>query len=181
MGLAALPHGSRGSLYLGRQGGWGRGPALGRCWVRQAGLWARVDHQDIPPGPTSGQCWAPCSGLLGMTEGTWQELGSSPTCVQSRAGVDGRRPWPFPSPGHQVSTQQPWGHAAGCNGDTSRQAVHCALLCTALGHRLAARMHREGLRSHMKSPAFYSYEDSENTRHLLTPCGRTQAWPLPGQ
>lgn len=37
-----------------------------------------------------------------------------------------------------------------------------------------------GHRSNMKSPAFYSYEDS-NTRHLLTPCGRTQAWLLPGQ
>lgn len=38
-----------------------------------------------------------------------------------------------------------------------------------------------GYRSHVKSPAFYSYEDSKNTRHLLTPCGRTQARPLPGQ
>lgn len=53
VGLAALPHGSRGSLCLGRQGGWGRGPALGRCWVRQAGLWARVDHQ-APPEDNAG-------------------------------------------------------------------------------------------------------------------------------
>lgn len=49
-----------------------------------------------------------------------------------------------------------------------------------LGTRSLPGCTGRGRRSHMKSPAFYSYKDSKNTRRLLTPGGRTQqAWPPP--
>ena len=170
----------------GRAGQLGRGPCsgerrqLGRALSVALGL---TGPSGCTASPSHGMTLLPprC-GLRGISEAARQELETGsfldvPGCVRSEREVGG---WtaggPGPGPGLTLPSREPHHQERPVREPAlTSPPVPACRACP--WHTPAARRGRWGHCSNTRSPAFYSYEDLKNTRHLRMPCGLRRSRP----